>query len=54
MTEEEVDNIPFTAGDEVIVYKYFGTERQDVEYVNFNNRTVNGYKASEIKEYIKK
>ena len=53
MTNEEFDSIDFKAGDEVIVRKYFGKEVQEIEYVNFKHRIVNGYTAAEILAIIK-
>ena len=54
MTNEEFDNADFRCTDEIEVRKYFGREKEPVEWVNFNRREVNGYRPSEIIRHIKK
>lgn len=48
MTNKEFDKIQFNGNLSMVVRKYFGKEKIDVEYVDFCNRRVNGYHASEI------
>lgn len=53
MTNYEFDNAEFRCTDEIEVRKYFGREKEHVEWVNFNRREVNGYRPSEIIRHIK-
>ena len=48
MTNEEFDNTDFRQGDKIEVRKYFGWEVEEIEYINFSSRRVNGYTANEI------
>ena len=48
MTNEEFDNTDFRQGDKILVRKYFGREVEEIEYINFSRRRVNGYTANEI------
>ena len=53
MTKEEFDSSTFCKDDEIIVRRYFRMEREDIESVDFEQRTINGYKHSQIIEHIK-
>ena len=53
MTDKEFDEAQFGYGDYVEIRKYFGKETQEVEFVNFSKRTVNGYCTEEIIKHIK-
>ena len=53
MTEEQLDNTQWCADDKIVVRKYFGTECMTVQRINFSNRTINGYYATEIIEVKK-
>ena len=53
MTKEEFDSSSFSKGVEIVVRRYFRTEREEIESVDFVWRTVNDYKASEIIKHIK-
>ena len=48
MTNEEFDNTDFRQGDKIEVRKYFGREVEEIEYIDFSSRRVNGYTANEI------
>ena len=52
MTKEEFDSSTFGKDDEIIVRRYFRTEREYIESVDFEQRTINGYKHSQIIEHI--
>lgn len=52
MTNEEFDRSTFSRRDEITVRRYFRTETERVEWVDFEKRLVNGYKAAEIVEHI--
>lgn len=52
MTDQQFDNTRFGKGDEIEVRNYLKREIEEVEYVNFEHRTINGYKAAEIEKYI--
>ena len=54
MTNKEFDNDDFGRCDEIVVRQYFLTKTERVEWVDFDNRLVNGYKAAEIIDHIKK
>lgn len=53
MTNEEFDNDDFGKYDEIVVRRYFRRETERVELVDFEKRTVNGYKPAEIEQHIK-
>jgi hypothetical protein len=52
MTNTEFDNATFCSRDKIVVRRYFRTETERVEWVDFDKRIVNGYKAAEIVEHI--
>ena len=52
MTNTEFDNAKFCSRDKIVVRRYFRTETERVEWVDFDKRIVNGYKAAEIVEHI--
>lgn len=54
MTKEEFDNTAFSSRDKIVVRQYFRTFTECVGEVDFEKRTINGYKAAEIVEHIKK
>lgn len=54
MTAEEFDRADFRSTDQIEVRRYFGHAIEDVEWVNFDRREVNGYRPTEIIRHIKK
>jgi len=53
VTDKEFDNIAFSGRDSIVVRQYFRTFTEKVENVDFTHRTVNGYAAAQIVEYVK-
>ncbi len=53
MDNKEFDNTRISSRDEIVVRRYFRQERERVEWVDFDKRTINGYRAAEIIEYVK-
>ena len=53
MNNREFDNTRISSRDEIVVRRYFRQEREKVEWVDFEKRTINGYRAAEIVEYVK-
>ena len=53
MNNKEFDNTRISSRDEIVVRRYFRQERERVEWVDFDKRTINGYRAAEIVEYVK-
>ena len=53
MTKSEFDRDSFGKYDEIVVRRYFRQETERIEWVDFEKRTVNGYRAAEIIEHIK-
>lgn len=53
MNNREFDNTRISSRDEIVVRRYFRQERERVEWVDFEKRTINGYRAAEIIEYVK-
>jgi len=54
MTEEEFDQADFCCTDQIEVRHYFGHAIEDVKWVDFGRREVNGYVPIEIIRHIKK
>ena len=52
MTDDEFDKITLHKGDKIELHRYFKTEREEVENVNFTYREINGYKPQQIAKYI--
>lgn len=53
MTNKDFDKDDFGKYDEIVVRRYFRTETERIEWVDFEKRTVNGYRAADIVEHIK-
>ena len=54
MTNDDFDNTRFQQGDEIVVRRYFGKATEEIEYINFADRRINGYTPSEIMEVHQK
>ena len=52
MTESEFDDIQFCKGDKIELRHYFQTVTEDVQYVNFTYKEINGYRPQQISKYI--
>lgn len=53
MTDEEFNNIKFSKDDEIVVRRYFKREKENVSWVDFDKKTINGYNVAQIEQYIK-
>ena len=51
MTDEEFDNASFNSNDKITIHKYFFRETENVKWVDFTERLINGYKLEEIENY---
>lgn len=51
MTNEEFDNTSFNSNDKITIHKYFYRETENVRWVDFTERIINGYKIEEIIKY---
>ena len=52
MTEQQFDKTHFGKGDRIEVRNYLKKETEDIEFVDFTERRINGYKPNEIIQYI--
>ena len=52
MTNKEFDNTAFGSQDKIVVWQYFHTHTERVVEVDFERRTINGYRAAQIVEHI--
>lgn len=52
MTNKEFDNTAFGSQDKIVVRQYFYTHTERVVEVDFERRTINGYRAAQIVEHI--
>lgn len=52
MTNQEFDNTAFGSRDRIVVRQYFHTHTERIDEVDFEQRTINGYKAAQIVEHI--
>ena len=51
MTDEEFDNACFNSNDKIVIRKYFFREVENIKWVDFADRLINGYTLEEIVEY---
>lgn len=54
MTNEEFDRADFRSDDQIEIRRYFRHTIEDVKWVDFDRREVNGYRPIEIIRHIKK
>lgn len=52
MTNKEFDSTAFGSQDKIVVRQYFHTHTERVVEVDFERRTINGYRAAQIVEHI--
>lgn len=48
MTDEEFDNASFNSNDKITIRKYLFQETENVKWVDFTERIINGYKIEDI------
>lgn len=51
MTDEEFDNACFNSNDKIVIRKYFFREVENIKWVDFVDRLINGHTLEEIVEY---
>lgn len=51
MTDEEFDNANFNSNDKIVIRKYFFREIENIKWVDFTERLINGYRLEEIESY---
>jgi hypothetical protein len=48
MTDEEFDNASFNSNDKITIRKYLFRETENIKWVDFTERIINGYKIEDI------
>ena len=48
MTDEEFDNISFNSNDKITIRKYLFRETENIKWIDFTERIINGYKIEDI------
>jgi len=48
MTDEEFDNASFNSNDKITIRKYLFREIENIKWIDFTERIINGYKIEDI------
>lgn len=48
MTDEEFDDASFNSNDKITIRKYLFRETENIKWVDFTERIINGYKIEDI------
>ena len=48
MTDEEFDNASFNSNDKITIRKYLFQETENIKWIDFTERIINGYKIEDI------
>lgn len=48
MTDEEFDNTSFNSNDKITIRKYLFRETENIKWIDFTERIINGYKIEDI------
>ena len=48
MTDEEFNNTNFNSNDKITIRKYLFQETENIKWIDFTERIINGYKIEDI------
>ena len=48
MTDEEFDNASFNSNDKITIRKYLFRETENIKWIDFTERIINGYRIEDI------